>query len=67
VSGIGLLLPRRFEPGSVLKVVLTSRHGNLTETKQMRVVRVSPADGKGWYLAGTLTQQLSKEELRNLL
>jgi serine/threonine protein kinase len=67
VSGIGLLLQRRFEPGSILRVVITSRSGNATETKQIRVGRVTPADGNRWFLAGTLTKPLSKEELRNLL
>jgi serine/threonine protein kinase len=67
VSGIGLLLRRRFEPGSVLTVVITGRSGNVTETKQIHVVRVRPADGNGWFLGGTLTKNLSKEELRNLL
>jgi serine/threonine protein kinase len=67
VTGIGLLVPRRFEPGSVLTVVLSSRVGNWKESRQMRVVRVMPANGKTWFLAGPLTNKLSKEELRKLL
>jgi serine/threonine protein kinase len=67
VNGVGFHAPRRFEPGSLLSVVLTSRCGKVTAGRQMRVVRVTPADGAGWLLAGMLTENLSKEELRNLL
>jgi hypothetical protein len=67
VGGIGLVLSRRFEPGSVLTIELTSRGGGAKQTRQMRVVRVLPADGKGWFVAGALTRKLTKEELRNLL
>jgi hypothetical protein len=66
-NGVGFYLPRRFEPGSLLNLVLTSRSGKETVSRQMLVVRVTPADGNGWFLAGTLTEYLSKEELRNLL
>ena len=67
VNGIGFYLPRRFEPGSVLNLVLTSRSGKVTASRHMRVVRVTAADGAGWLLAGSFTDNLSKEELRNLL
>jgi serine/threonine protein kinase len=67
VAGIGLVLERRFEPGSLLTVDLTSSAGDIKRTREMRVVRVAQADGDGWFLAGTLTEHLSKEELRRLL
>ncbi|HZZ79676.1 MAG TPA: serine/threonine-protein kinase, partial [Gemmataceae bacterium] len=66
-SGIGLLLPRRFETGSLLTVVLTSRNGDAQETRKVRVVRVSRAEGHGWFVAGVLLKELTKEELRGLL
>jgi serine/threonine protein kinase len=67
LHGAGLLLARRFEPGSILTIVLTSRSGATKETRRFRVVRVAPAEGKGWFLAGKLLDELSKEELRSLL
>lgn len=67
LTGIALLLPRRFEPDSVLTLVLTSRSGHVKETRKMRVVRVAPAEGNSWFIAGALIKMLSKEELRNLL
>jgi serine/threonine protein kinase len=67
VNGIALLLPRRFEPGSVLTVNLTSGDGDVTRTRDIRVVRVARAEGCGWFLAGKLTESLSKEELGLLL
>jgi serine/threonine protein kinase len=66
-SGIGLLLPRRFEPGSVLSLVLSSRDGKAQESRKVRIVRVSRADGHGWFVAGVLLEELTKEELRSLL
>jgi serine/threonine protein kinase len=67
VNGIGLFLCRRFEPGSILSIVLTSRDNEAKETREMRVGRVARADRNGWLLAGTLTPELSKDELRKLL
>jgi hypothetical protein len=61
------LLRRRFEPGSILTVVIKSRGGKVTNAKQLRVLRVTPLDGNEWFLGGALIQPLSKEELRNLL
>jgi serine/threonine protein kinase len=67
VNGIGLLLSRRFEPGSVLTVNLRSGNGSVMRTRDIRVVRVARAEGSGWFLAGKLTETLSKEELRFFL
>jgi serine/threonine protein kinase len=67
VNGIAMLLPRRFEPGSVLTVNLTSGDGDVSRTRDIRVVRVARAEGCGWFLAGKLTESLSKEELGLLL
>jgi serine/threonine protein kinase len=67
INGIGLLLTRRFEPGSLLTVNLRSGNGSLMRTRQIRVVRVARAGGCGWFLAGKMTENLSKEELRLLL
>ena len=67
VGGIGLLLSRRFEPGSVLTVVISNAKAEFKRTREMRVLRVAKADGYGWFLAGTLLTKLTKEDLRRLL
>jgi serine/threonine protein kinase len=67
VSGIGVLLSRRFEPGSVLIVDLASSNGETKRRREMRVVRVSRHREGGWFVGGALTEKLSKEELRLLL
>jgi serine/threonine protein kinase len=66
-NGLGLLLSRRFEPGSVLTVNFVSSTGAVKTTRHILVVRVTPAEGGVWFLAGKLTKGLSKEELRCLL
>jgi serine/threonine protein kinase len=67
VAGIGLLLARRFEPGTILKVVISNATGDFEQTREVRVSRITKADGHGWFLAGTLVEKLTKEELRRLL
>ncbi len=67
INGVGLLLTRRFEPGSVLTVDLKSGDGRVVRTRQVRVVRVARGEESEWFLAGKLVENLSKEELRLLL
>jgi len=67
VAGIGLILSRRFEPGSVLEVVLTSEDGATTLTREMRAVRVEKSEGRRWFISGPLSEKLTKEQLRQLL
>jgi serine/threonine protein kinase len=67
VAGIGLILVRRFEPGSVLTVDLANSAGDFKRTREIRVVRVARAEGGSWFLGATLMEKLSKEELRLLL
>jgi serine/threonine protein kinase len=67
VLGIGLLVVRRFEPGSELEVVLSSSDGVTSLTRRMHAVRVERADSRRWFIGGPLTERLTKEELRSLL
>jgi serine/threonine protein kinase len=67
IGGIGLLLTRRFEPGSVLTVDLSAGDSATKLTRQLRIVRVEPVAGHGWFLGAILMEKLSKEELRQLL
>jgi serine/threonine protein kinase len=67
VGGIGLVVARRFEPGTTFSVELTSSNGKVQRSREVRVRRVGPADAKHWYLGGTLSEKLTREELRLLL
>jgi serine/threonine protein kinase len=68
VGGIGLLLSRRFEPGTILTVDLIGSDGDSRLAREMRVVRVEPADeGRGWFVGGSLLEELGRDELRRLL
>jgi serine/threonine protein kinase len=67
VTGLGLLLARRFEPGCILRVLLANKSTGFERTREVRVLRVSPADGHGWFIGATLLGKLSKEEVRQLL
>jgi serine/threonine protein kinase len=67
VTGIGVVLSRRFEPRTVLTMDLTSSDGQVKRSVQMRVVRVERVDQLNWFLGGTLTEKLPREELRTLL
>jgi serine/threonine protein kinase len=67
VSGIGVVLPRRFEPRTILSVDLASSDGRVKRSREMRVVRVIQVERGVWFLGGELTEKLSREELRLLL
>ncbi len=66
-NGIGLLLSRRFEPGSALMVHLKSNNGQTRRTREILVIRIEPTQDRGWFLAGKLTKSLTREEMRGFL
>ncbi len=67
VNGIGLVLNRRFEQGTMLTVDLRSPDGSLNRSLEMRVARVRPASRGCWFHGCVFEQPLSKEDLRKLL
>ena len=67
VTGVGLILPRRFEPGTVITVVLQSPDGRVRRSLEMRVRHASRAPGGRWCTGGTFPQPLGKDELRRLV
>jgi serine/threonine-protein kinase len=66
-NGIGLLLSRAIEPGSLLTVNLDTGNGQVKTTRDVLVMRVTSLEGRRWFVGGKLTKGLSKEELRLLL
>jgi serine/threonine protein kinase len=67
LTGIGLILNRRFEPGSVLTVQIDSTDGQFSKTLEMIVNRVKRAARECWFLGCTFSHPLDKEELRKLV
>lgn len=65
--GLGLVMSRRFEPGTVLTVELQSLDQALTRTIQARVVHASAQGPNQWLLGCALEQPLTEDELRRLL
>jgi serine/threonine protein kinase len=64
-TGIGLLLNRRFEPGTVLRVKLPGRGAR--RLYLVRVTRVQPHSARTWILGCVFPRRLSDEEVATLL
>jgi serine/threonine protein kinase len=65
--GMGLLLSRRFEKGTILHADLQTLDKRVTRTVEIRVTRVDEAGRGVWYIGCTFTKPLTKEEVRSLL
>src|SRR5262245_51349178 len=68
--GVSLLVPRRFERGSLLNVRLPDPDGGAPLAVVMRVARVRPAPAPWWGLwlvGGVFTRPLAGDELQALL
>ena len=66
-TGVGLLLGRRFEPGTVVAIVLESSTRTFQVRTDVRVIRSMQAEGTQWFLGGAFTEPLAKESLQKLL
>ncbi len=67
LRGLGILLARRFEPGTELTVCIPAGPVTRARTLRARVVRVEP-DSLGHWVHGCLfAQELAQEELASLL
>ncbi len=67
VNGIGLLLPRRFEPGAGLMIEVPRSDSQSTETLLARVVHATAIARGVWLLGCTFPSPLSDDELSTLL
>jgi serine/threonine protein kinase len=67
LSGLGVIVSRRFEPGTVLKVELEAADQSVSRSLMVSVVRVR-SQGFGHWLVGCIFQEpLTPEELQVLL
>src|SRR5262245_9895051 len=66
-SGIGLLLTRRVEPGTMLAVSLSNPGRRFSKTVLVRVMHVTAQHGGVYLVGGSLDTPLAYEELSTLV
>jgi hypothetical protein len=66
MQGIGLLLGRRVEPGTLLTVVLSNAAKGFSKTVLVRVVHATPQPG-GCLVGGTFETPLTYQEMSALV
>jgi hypothetical protein len=67
IGGVGLVLPRRFEPGMGLQIELPGAEPGMGETLLARVVYVRRLPEGTWLMGCSFISQLSEQELERLL
>jgi hypothetical protein len=66
-TGLGLVVQRRFEPGTVLTAELQKAEDDFSCTLRLRVVHANPTEDGSWVLGCLLEDELSEEQLNALL
>lgn len=66
LDGIGLVVSRRVEPGTLLAVTLSNAAKNFTKTVLVRVAHATPQHG-GCLIGGTFNTPLTYQELTALV
>jgi hypothetical protein len=66
MTGIGLILSRRVEVGSLLAITLVNSAQKLSKTVLVRVAHVTDVPG-GFLIGGTFTESLTYQELTALV
>jgi hypothetical protein len=66
MDGIGLLLARRVEPGTLLAVSLSNQARGFTKTMLVRIAHMTPDHG-AYLVGGSFSTPLTYEELSKLV
>ena len=66
-GGLGMLIDRAVDSGSLVAVELFNRAGNFWHLKVIRVVHVSPRASGLWVAGNAFLQQLTEEEFDDLV
>jgi hypothetical protein len=66
-GGLGLLVTRRFEPGTILRVKLASAGSSRHRIYLVRVVRVQTHSPKTWIVGCVFPCRLGEDEVQSLL
>jgi hypothetical protein len=64
-SGIGVVIQRRFEPGTILIVEMENKSQTFSQTLQVQVVHTMP-QADCWFLGCTFLEELTEEEVKAL-
>jgi hypothetical protein len=67
MQGVGLLLRRRVEPGTLLAVVLENKARAFSKTALVRVAHVTALPGGAFLVGGTFTAPLTYQEMSALV
>lgn len=65
-GGIGLVLSRRFEPGTVLTIEVQGTPARPSLQLLARVIHATVRPGSGWLIGCAFAQELGDDELRSL-
>ncbi len=63
-GGLGVVLSRRFELGTLLGVEIQEADGTTSGTLLARVVHVTPHSGGGWVIGCCFTSELGDDEVK---
>jgi hypothetical protein len=66
-GSIGLLLTRRFEPGTLLVIELEKKALSLSHTLVGRVVHATQNSNGSWQLGCTLANKIAEDDLQALM
>jgi hypothetical protein len=66
-GSIGLVLTRRFEPGTLLVIELEKKAHGLSTTLVGRVVHATAQNNGGWMVGCTLANKIAEDDLQALL
>jgi len=66
MDGVGMLLARRLEPGTLLAVSLSNQARGFTKTMLVRIGHMTPDHG-GYLVGGTFSMPLTYEDLSKLV
>lgn len=66
-GSIGLVLTRRFEPGTLLVIELEKKAHGLSHTLVGRVVHATAQNNGGWMVGCTLANKIAEDDLQALL
>jgi len=66
-GGVGIVVNRRFEAGTLLSVELQDAEQTVNRTLLVRVVRVTKGDNDSWLLGCAFTSKLSESDLLALM
>lgn len=66
-GGIGVVLSRRFELGTLLNIEIQEPDGTSSGTVLARVVHVTPHSSGGWVIGCCFTNELDEDEVKSLV